>query len=132
MLAKSCWHMCLCLVVDYGMDPWVGQSLHSPSFHLSSKLCLCNSLYGYFVPHSKEGQSIHTLVFLLLELHVFCKLFKAVLRTETTDCELNAKTISTNQSVFRPNQLQCHFSKASYTSVWFSPLLIHSVSFNSY
>jgi hypothetical protein len=33
----------------------MGQSLHSPSFCLSSKLCLCNSLHGYFVPHSKEG-----------------------------------------------------------------------------
>jgi hypothetical protein len=26
----------------------VGQSLDSPSFHLSSKLCLCNSFHGYF------------------------------------------------------------------------------------
>jgi hypothetical protein len=32
---------------------------------------LCNSFHGYFVPHSKEGRSIHTLVFLLLEFHVF-------------------------------------------------------------
>jgi hypothetical protein len=28
-----------------------------------------------FVPHSKEGRNIHTLVFLLLEFHVFCKLY---------------------------------------------------------
>ena len=30
-----------------------------------------NSFHGYFVPHSKKEQSIHTLVFLLLEFHVF-------------------------------------------------------------
>ena len=55
------------------MDPQVGQSLDGPFFCLSSKLCLCNSLRGYFVPHSKKEQTIHTLVF-LLEFHVFCKL----------------------------------------------------------
>ena len=55
------------------MDPRVGQSLDGPFFCLSSKLCLCNSLRGYFVPHSKKEQTIHTLVF-LLEFHVFCKL----------------------------------------------------------
>jgi hypothetical protein len=59
MSAKSCWHMqyCLCLAADYGMDPRLGQSLHGPSFCLSSKLCLCNSLNGYFVPHSFETSS---------------------------------------------------------------------------
>jgi hypothetical protein len=29
----------------------------------------------YFVPNSKKGQSVHTLVFVLLEFHVFCKLY---------------------------------------------------------
>jgi hypothetical protein len=53
------------LVSDYGMDPWVGYSLDSPSFRLSSKLCLCNSFHGYFVAYSKEEWSIHPLVFLL-------------------------------------------------------------------
>jgi hypothetical protein len=57
------------------MDLRVGQSLDGRSFRLCSKLCLCNSFPGYFVPHSKEGRSIHTLVFLLLEFHVFCKLY---------------------------------------------------------
>jgi hypothetical protein len=66
---------CLHLVVYYGMDPQMGQSLHARSVHLNSKLCLCNSLCGYFVPHSKEGRSIHTLVFLPLEFHVFFKLY---------------------------------------------------------
>jgi hypothetical protein len=40
--------------VVYGMDPQVGQSLDGPSSQLSSKLCLCNSFHGYFVPHSKK------------------------------------------------------------------------------
>jgi hypothetical protein len=42
---------------------------------VSSEFCLCNSFHGYFVPHSKKERSIHTLVFCLLEFHVFCKLY---------------------------------------------------------
>jgi hypothetical protein len=42
------------------MDPWIWQSLDGPSFRLSSKLCLCNSFNGCFVPNSKKGQSDHT------------------------------------------------------------------------
>jgi hypothetical protein len=49
---------CQCLEADYGVDPWVWQSLHGPSFHLSSKLCLCNSFHGCFVPNSKKGHSL--------------------------------------------------------------------------
>ena len=56
---------------DYGMDPWIWQSLNGPSFCLSSKLCLCNSFHGYFVPNSKKGQSVHTLVFVLFEVQTF-------------------------------------------------------------
>jgi len=63
---------CLGLVVVYGMDPQVGQLLNGHSFRLCSKLCLCNSFYGYFVPPFKKDGSIYTLVFLLLEFHVFC------------------------------------------------------------
>jgi hypothetical protein len=33
------------LVVVYGMDPQVGQSLDGHSFSLCSTLCLCNSLF---------------------------------------------------------------------------------------
>jgi hypothetical protein len=40
-----------------------------------STLCLCNSFHGYFVSPSKKDRIIHTLVFLLLEFHVFCKLY---------------------------------------------------------
>jgi hypothetical protein len=37
------------LEADYGMDPRIWQSLDGPSFHLSSKLCLCNSFHRCFV-----------------------------------------------------------------------------------
>jgi hypothetical protein len=66
---------CQRLEADYGMDPWIWQSLDDPSFHLSSKLCLCNSFHGCFLPNSNKGQSVLTLVFLLLEFNVLCKLY---------------------------------------------------------
>jgi hypothetical protein len=66
---------CLGLVVFYGMDPQVEQSLDGPFFRLNYEHCLCNSTHGYFVPHSKKERSICTLVFLLFEFHVFCKLY---------------------------------------------------------
>jgi hypothetical protein len=53
----------------------VGQSLDGHSFSLCSTLCFCNSLHEYFVPSSKKDLSIHTLVFLVLEFPVFCKLY---------------------------------------------------------
>jgi hypothetical protein len=49
---------CQRLEADYGMDPRIWQSLDGPSFRLSSKLCLCNSFHGCFVPNSKKGQSV--------------------------------------------------------------------------
>ena len=66
---------CQRLDADYGVDPWIWQSLDGPSFCHSSKLCLCNSFHGCFVPNSKKGHSVHTLVFILLEFHVFCILY---------------------------------------------------------
>jgi hypothetical protein len=66
---------CQPLESDYGMGPRVWQSLDGPSFSLSSNLCLYNSFHGCFVPNSKEGQSVHTLVLVLLEFHVFFKLY---------------------------------------------------------
>jgi hypothetical protein len=66
---------CLRLEADYGMDPRVQQSLDGTSFSLSSKLCLCNSFHGCFVPNSNKGQSVHIFVFVLLEFYVFCKLY---------------------------------------------------------
>jgi hypothetical protein len=57
------------------MDPQVGQSLEGLSFCLCSTLCLCICSCEYFVPPSKKDQSIHTLVFFLLELHVVCELY---------------------------------------------------------
>ena len=57
------------------MDPQEGQFLDGLSFSLCSELCLCNSFHGHFVPPSKKDQSVHTLVFLLLEFHVICELY---------------------------------------------------------
>jgi hypothetical protein len=53
-IAGVCNSVCL-LVADYRMYPLVRQSLDGPCFHLSSKLCLCNSFHGCFVPNSKKG-----------------------------------------------------------------------------
>ena len=55
---------CQCLEADYGVDPQISQSLDGPYFHLSSKLCLCNSFHGCFIPNSKKGQNIHSYKFL--------------------------------------------------------------------
>ena len=64
---------CQHLGADYGVDPWIWQSLDGPSFCLSSKLY--NSFHGYFVPNSKKGQSVHILVLVLLEFHVVCEFY---------------------------------------------------------
>ena len=71
-LAGICNSVCVWWLI-MGWNPRVGQSLDGPSFSLSSKLCLCNSFHGYFVPPSMKERSIHTLVFLLLEFIEFCK-----------------------------------------------------------
>jgi hypothetical protein len=54
---------CQHLEADYGVDPWIWQSLDGPSFRHSPKLCLCNSFHGCFVPNSKKG---HLILFLSL------------------------------------------------------------------
>jgi hypothetical protein len=63
------------LVTVYGMNPQVGQPLDGLSFSLCSILCPHICSREYFVPLSKKDQSTHTLVFLLLELHVVCELY---------------------------------------------------------
>ena len=40
---------CQRLDADYGVDPWIWKSLHGPSFHLSSKLCLDTFLFIFFI-----------------------------------------------------------------------------------
>ena len=57
------------------MDPQVGQSLDVLSFSLCSKPSLCNTSHECFVSPYKRKRSIHTLVFLLLELHVVYELY---------------------------------------------------------
>ena len=52
-----------------------GKSLDGPSFSLCSTLCLCISSGWYFVPSSRKDWYIHTLVFLLLELHLLCEVY---------------------------------------------------------
>jgi hypothetical protein len=52
------------------MDPRVRQSLDGPSFCLISKLCLCNSFHGYFVPKSKKGLHIKPETLKLIEEEV--------------------------------------------------------------
>jgi hypothetical protein len=71
---------CLCLAADYEMDPQIWKSLDGPSFCLSSKLCFCNSVHGCFVPNSKKGQSVHTLVFILLDFMCFVSCILGILR----------------------------------------------------
>jgi hypothetical protein len=60
------------------MAPQVGQSLDGQSFRFFSELCPCNSYHGNSVPPSKKDLGIHTLVFLLLEFHMFCKSYLPV------------------------------------------------------
>ena len=52
----------------------MGQSLDGFSFSLCSTLCLHIRSCEYFVTPSND-QSIHTLVFLLIELHVVYELY---------------------------------------------------------
>jgi hypothetical protein len=63
------------MVAVYGMDPQVGQSLDGLSFSLYSTLCFCISSHGYFIPPSKKDWSVHTVLFLLLELYVVSELY---------------------------------------------------------
>jgi hypothetical protein len=51
-LADICNSVCIWWLIM--VDLQVGQSLDGPSFHLSSRLCLCNSFHGYFVPYSRD------------------------------------------------------------------------------
>jgi hypothetical protein len=53
-LAGICNSACVWWLIMMRIDPLMGQSLDGPSFHLSSKLCLCNSFHRYFIPYSRE------------------------------------------------------------------------------
>jgi len=70
---------CLRLVADYGMDQLVRQSLDGLFFRLRSKLCLCNSFNGCFVPNSKKGRSVRTLVFILHSFMCFANYILGIL-----------------------------------------------------
>jgi hypothetical protein len=47
---------CQHLEANYGIDPRVWQPIDGPSFHLSSKLCLCSSFHGCLAPNSKKEE----------------------------------------------------------------------------
>jgi hypothetical protein len=51
------------------------------SFRLSCKLCLCNSFHGCFVPNSKKGQNVDTLVFVLFTFQMLCPFLVSPLKT---------------------------------------------------
>jgi hypothetical protein len=61
------------VVFGFGVCIWVGLpegAVCGWSFlSLCSTLCICNCFHGYFIPPSKKDQSIHTLVFFLLEFY---------------------------------------------------------------
>ena len=67
------------IVSRFGVCIWKGspggQSLNGLFFSLYSTLCIYISSLKYFALPSKKDQSIHTLIFLLFELHVFCDLY---------------------------------------------------------
>jgi hypothetical protein len=69
--------ICNCVCVWWLIIVWIPDGAVSAWLFLPSHLqpCPYNSLHGYFVPHSKEEWRVHTLVFLLLEFHVFCKFY---------------------------------------------------------
>jgi hypothetical protein len=56
-------------------DESPGGAVAGWSFLQSLLWTLSLQLPGYFVPFSKKDLSIQTLVFLLLQFHVFCKLY---------------------------------------------------------
>jgi hypothetical protein len=60
-------------VSGFGDCPQVRKSLDGLFFSLCSTLRLWIASPGYFVPPSKKDRSIHTLDFLILELHLVCK-----------------------------------------------------------
>ena len=62
-----------------GMNRQVGQSLDGLSFSICSVLCHHICSHEYFILLSKKDQSIHTLVFLLLELLLVCELYLSIL-----------------------------------------------------
>ena len=69
--------ICNCVCVWWLIITWIPDGAVFAWSFLPSHLqpCLYNSLHGYFVPHSKEELRVYTLVFLLLEFHVFCKFY---------------------------------------------------------
>ena len=80
-LTSVCVQWCQRLEADYGMDPWIWQSLDGPSFCLSSKLCLCNSFHGWLFPILRRGKvsTLWSLFFFSFMCFANCTLYLAIL-----------------------------------------------------
>ena len=76
--ASTCWHpqQCLGLVMVYGMDPQVGQSLDGLSFSLCSTLCPCISPVSILFPYIKRTET--STLWLILLILMPCKLLRRV------------------------------------------------------
>jgi hypothetical protein len=70
---------CHRLEANYGMYPWIWQSLDGPSFCLSSKLCLCNSFHGWLFPILRRGKvsTLWSLFFFSFMCFANCTLYLA-------------------------------------------------------
>jgi hypothetical protein len=69
------------LVVVYGTDPQVGQSLDGCAFSLCSELCLCNYFNWHFLPPSKDRVStLWSSFFLSLMYFANCIFFVTILK----------------------------------------------------
>ena len=62
-------------MVVYGTNSRVGQSMNGHSSVSAPHFVSVTPSMGILFPPSREDQNIHTLVFLLLELHVVCELY---------------------------------------------------------
>jgi hypothetical protein len=81
---------CHRLEANYGMDPWIWQSLDRPSFCLSSKLCLCNSFHGWLFPilRMSKVSTLWSSFFFSFICFTYCTLYLAIL---TDKCILTQK-----------------------------------------
>ena len=79
-ISGSCQHALLASIIVSGFGDCIwdgspGETVSGWPFLSLSTLCLCICSLEYFVTPSKKDGGTHTLVFLLLELHVVCELY---------------------------------------------------------
>jgi hypothetical protein len=71
ILAGICNSVCIWWLIMVWIPRWGSLWMVHPSISAPNFVSVTPSM-GILFPYSKEGGSIHTLVFLLLEFHVFC------------------------------------------------------------